>query len=382
MAIVALYRMRVVMTEITCMQRASRRHAPEGGLPSVCIGGESGATCIAESVNRPLTIGGRTVENRLFLAPMAGLGHVAYRQILAAFGGCGLVFTGMCNARAVPTENPAKSAVFRWRAEELPTLVCQIFGACPEDMARAARRIEAEGFFGVDLNMGCSVASIVKQGAGADLLRDPERAVRMVDAVRRAVSIPVLVKLRTGWSPDPVPALELTRRMQDAGVDALVFHPRIAPDRRSHRPRKEHIGLVCKALDVPVFGNGDIFDDVDCMAMLQDTGCAGISVGRLAIARPWIFAQWSKGFMPVTTTYSSLPLHMLDALETHYPPSIALKLYKKFIMYYAASFTFGAKLFGRLIRGDTIRQMRRNAQEQLEPLPEVGARPNLHLFRM
>jgi nifR3 family TIM-barrel protein len=337
---------------------------------------------LAARLTEPLQIGGRTVNGRLFLAPMAGLGHIAYRQVLESFGGCGLVFTGMCSARAVPTENPARSPVFSWRPEELPGLVCQLFGADPQDMAAAARRVESEGFFGVDINMGCSVAPIVKKGCGADLLRDPERAVRMVDAVRRAVSVPVFVKMRTGWSPDPEPAVNLARRLQDAGADALVFHPRVAPDRRTHRPRTAHIGLVKDALDIPVIGNGDVFDAADCAAMLERTGCDGVSLGRLAIARPWIFAQWTRGFVPEKQTYRDTLFALMDALEAHYDPARAIKLYKKLIMYYAANFTFGNRLFGRLIRGDDMQAMRRNAQAEFCRVPQVGARPNLLMFCM
>lgn len=127
----------------------------------------------------------------MVLAPMAGIGHVAFRELIAEQGGCALLFTGMCSAKAVPHENPAISMVFRWRTRELPFTVCQIFGSDPDDMARAARRIEKEGFFGVDLNFGCSVAAICKKGCGAALLKTPDQAVRIVAAVRQAVDIPV-----------------------------------------------------------------------------------------------------------------------------------------------------------------------------------------------
>ena len=132
---------------------------------------------LAQYLVRPLAIGNRIISNRMVLAPMAGLGHIAFRQLVTRFSGFGLLFTGMCSAKAVPHENPEKSHIFSWRPEELGHTVCQIFGAEPEIMARAARRIEAEGFFGVDLNFGCSVAAICKKGCGAALLKTPDKAV-------------------------------------------------------------------------------------------------------------------------------------------------------------------------------------------------------------
>lgn len=127
-------------------------------------------------LNTPLAVGSRTVDARVVLAPMAGLGHVAMRQVIAGFGLPGFLSMEMCNARAVPGENRHTSAVFRWQDSETGRLVCQIFGGDPQVMALAAARIESEGLFGVDINMGCSVSAICSKGYGAALLRDPERA--------------------------------------------------------------------------------------------------------------------------------------------------------------------------------------------------------------
>ena len=165
-------------------------------------------------ITQGITIGKKRIENRLFLAPMAGLGHAAFREVVSEFGGYGLLFTGMCSAKALPHENPAVSPVFKWRKSELATLVCQIFGPDPLSMALAAQRIEREGFFGVDLNFGCSVAAICKRGCGAALLRDPDLAVEILARVRGSVTIPVFVKFRTGWTSDPAPAVELAKRFE------------------------------------------------------------------------------------------------------------------------------------------------------------------------
>jgi len=135
---------------------------------------------IRQFINTPLEIGGKSIPTRLILAPMSGLTHVAFRELVDQFGGCGLLYTEMCSARSVPQENPHISPVFRWRREELPRLVCQLFGSDSDVMAIAAKRIEQEGFFGVDLNFGCSVAAICKKHCGAALLKTPDRAVSKV----------------------------------------------------------------------------------------------------------------------------------------------------------------------------------------------------------
>ena len=131
---------------------------------------------------------------------MAQLGNIAFRELLARSGGFGLMFTEMCGAKRILHENRFVSPYFRWRDEELPWLVCQIFGNDPAIMADAARRIEDEGFFGVDINFGCAASSICRQMGGAALLKDPVLATRIVREIRRAVRIPVFVKFRTGWA--------------------------------------------------------------------------------------------------------------------------------------------------------------------------------------
>ncbi|KAF5038512.1 tRNA-dihydrouridine synthase B [anaerobic digester metagenome] len=311
---------------------------------------------------------------------MAGLGHVAMREVVAGFGGYGFMVTEMCNARAVPQENRRLSPVFRWRDEEAGSLVCQIFGGEPGEMAAAARRIAAEGLLGVDINMGCSVSAICKKGYGAALLKDPQRAVAIVRAVREAVRCPVMVKFRSGWENSPDLAVDLARRFEDAGADLLTFHPRVAPDRRSRPPRWEHIRAVAGAVSIPVFGNGNVFCAADCARMLGDTGCAGVSIGRMAIARPWIFAELAGTFEPDEDVFLRTALAVIEAMWRHYEPPRAIKMYKKFAPYLAANFVFGHSLWPALVRGETREDMADNAVRVLGPRPQVASTPNAFLF--
>jgi tRNA-dihydrouridine synthase B len=335
---------------------------------------------LARYLNTALPIGDKTIENRMVLAPLAGLGHIALRQLISEFGGFGLLFTGMCSARAVPHENPAISNVFTWRPEELAFLVCQIFGSDPQSMATAAARIEAEGFFGVDLNFGCSVAAICKKGCGAALLKKPDLAFEIVAAVRKAVSCPLFVKFRTGWENNPEFAVAMAKRFEDAGADALTFHPRVAPDRRNRPPRWDIITQVRQGVRIPVFGNGNIFNNSDGIKITDQTACHGLSLGRMAVARPWIFSQWTKGFSPGEDIYHFTALRLTDLLSQHYDDHFAVKMFKKFAPYFCANFKFSQAILKKLIKADTMEGIRANIDLLLKESPEILKTPNLTLF--
>ena len=335
---------------------------------------------LSQYLLQDLTIKNQTIHNRIVLAPMAGLGHIALRQLICEFGGFGLLFTGMCSAKAVPHESPNTSLVFKWRQEELKYLVCQIFGPDPKSMAKAAERIEKEGFFGVDLNFGCSVAAICKKGCGAALLKDPDLSSKIVKAVRDSVSIPVFVKFRTGWDNNPQFAVNMAKRFEDAGADALTFHPRIAPDRRNRPPQWDVIKLVRQAVDIPVFGNGNLFQEKDGIKMIDQTSCQGLSVGRMAVARPWLFSQWTKGFSPGDDIFFNTAMRLTQILLDHYDDHFAVKLFKKFSPYFCANFKFGHQILKRLIHAQTMNDIRNNLDSIFESNPETLSRPNLNLF--
>ena len=336
---------------------------------------------LAEYLRQPLKIGNKTIENRLILAPMTFLGHVAFRELVSRYGGYGLLYSEMCNAKAIPHENRFISPYFRWRDEERSRLVVQIFGSDPAVMARAARRVEKEDLFGVDINFGCCNGSICRQNCGAATLQDPDLAVRIVAEVRQAASLPLSVKFRTGWRDDPRLAVDLARRFEKAGADALIFHPRVAPDRRSRPPRWEYIGLVKQAVRIPVFGNGDVFDRNDCHGIIEKTGCDGVALGRMAIARPWIFAQWTNGLKPGSNIFLEAALQLSGLLAKHYDPIQAIRRFKRFAFYFAANFKFGHLLYSRLLNAADMLQAEQVLQRFFEKSPEVFSRPNLNFFK-
>jgi tRNA-dihydrouridine synthase B len=331
-------------------------------------------------LNRPLTIGRTTIDRRLVLAPMTLLGHIAFRELLAGFGGYGLLFGEMCSARRIPQEANTGSAYFRWREGERQHLVMQIFGADPYAMARAARIIEEKGLYGVDLNFGCSVATICKQRCGAALLKTPDQAARIVEAVRRAVTIPLFVKFRTGWTDEPAIPVNLARRFASAGADALTFHPRVAPDRRSRPPRWEYIKAVKDAVTIPVFGNGDVFDETDCLRMLETTGCDGVAIGRMAIARPWLMAQMTGLLSPDAGIYARTAFAMLDLMERHFDSRRARKRYRKFALYYSANFKFAHGFYTRIGNAPDLEALKAELESFFSANPETMAHPNMNFF--
>jgi nifR3 family TIM-barrel protein len=337
-------------------------------------------TDIGKHLSQPLPLGNRTLANRLVLAPMTFLGHVAFRELLAGFGGYGLMVSEMCSAKAIPRENRRVSPYFRWRDAEAKYLSFQLLGRDPAIMAEAARRIEAEGLFGVDINFGCSATLICRQNSGAALLKEPVHAARIVAAVRKAVKCPVTVKFRTGWRDDPEIAVDLAQRFEQAGADGLIFHPRVAPDRRARPPRWEQIARVKAAVSVPVFGNGDLFTLEDCQRMVAMTGCDGVALGRIAVARPWIFAQWSQGFCPAPDIYPHTVLRLAELLYKHYDPSRALPRFRRFAGYFSANFRFGHSLHTRLRNAKDLAQIRSAVREFFRSPPELVNRPNMNFF--
>jgi nifR3 family TIM-barrel protein len=337
-------------------------------------------TELSNFLKQPLSIGSKTIDKRLVLAPMTNLGHIAFRELAASYGGYGLLFSEMCNARKIPRENRYVSHYFRWRDTERDRLVCQIFGADPTDMAVAAQRIEDEGLFGVDINFGCSVFSICRQNCGAALLKDPDLAAQIVACVRKAVSIPLFVKFRIGWKDSPDPAIDLAKQFEAAGADALTFHPRVAPDRRNRPAKWHYIKRVKQSVTIPVFGNGDVFDYHDCWKMLHTTGCDGVALGRLAIARPWIFAFWTGGLQKSRGMYFESAAELAKLLTEHYDSVTALRRFKKFALYFAANFRFGHTFYKMIRNARDMTQVDHILHRFFEDPPEILSRPNLNFF--
>jgi nifR3 family TIM-barrel protein len=175
-------------------------------------------------------------------------------------------------------------------------LSIQIFGADPSIMAEAAIIVEASGADILDINFGCSVKKIIKTGSGVSLMRTPKIAEALLKAVRKAITIPLTIKIRTGWDPTGSQALQIAKIAQTCGADAIAIHPRTATQGFRGKADWSIIAALKRAVALPVIGNGDIVRPADAARMQQMTGCDGVMIGRASIGNPWIFSQCLASF--------------------------------------------------------------------------------------
>lgn len=235
-------------------------------------------------------IGGVSIEGRLTLAPMAGVTDFAFRRVCRELGAA-LTVTEMVSAKALVYKDEKTKSLLYIPPEEHPCAV-QIFGHEPEVMAEAAQlALELSGADILDINMGCPVGKIVKSGDGSALMRDPQLAGRIVEAVSAAVSAPVTVKFRKGWDGGSVNAVEFAKICQSAGAAALAVHGRTRTQMYSGKADWDIIRDVKRAVDIPVIANGDIFTAEDAAHILRYTGCELAMAGRGTFGNPWLFWQ-------------------------------------------------------------------------------------------
>lgn len=232
------------------------------------------------------------LEGNVFLAPMAGVTDFPFRLLCREMG-CALAFTEMVSAKGMllaPPDNRAARELLLTSPQEGPVAL-QLFGREPQTVAEAARRLAGDGRFClVDLNMGCPAPKIAGSGEGSGLLREPDLAVRVAEAVVRASPVPVTVKLRMGWDEDSLVYEELGRRLQEVGVSALTLHARTRRQFYAGRADWDAIARLKRAVSIPVIGNGDVTCLQDARRMMEQTGCDAAMIGRAAMGNPWVFA--------------------------------------------------------------------------------------------
>jgi nifR3 family TIM-barrel protein len=246
------------------------------------------------SLVRPIQIGRVTLASNLFLSPLAGYTSLPFRLIIRDIGGVGLCTTDLVNARSLLERNRKAHQLIESRDDDRP-LAVQLYGTVPEEMRDAALLLQARGVNMVDINMGCPVRKICRNGGGASMMGDVHRAAHLVRTMTAALTIPVTCKMRLGWDDANLTAPELARSLEDAGAAAVIIHGRTRQQGFTGTVNLAGIRAVVQALrSIPCVGNGDITTPAAAKMMFEQTGCAAISIGRGAFYNPWIFGHITR----------------------------------------------------------------------------------------
>lgn len=241
-------------------------------------------------------IGSLTLQSNLFLSPLAGYTNLPFRLTLRELGGLDLATTDLVNARSLLERNPKALKLIETCPEDCP-LAVQLFGAVPEEMRDAAQYLESIGIASVDINMGCPVRKVCKTGGGSSMMRELSKTAKLVRTIVEAVRIPVTAKMRLGWDDENITAPELVRALEDVGIAAVFVHGRTREQGFSGTINLQGIRRVVEAArNIPVIGNGDITTPEAAARMRDETGCAGVSIGRGAFYNPWIFLHTHRYF--------------------------------------------------------------------------------------
>ena len=234
-------------------------------------------------------IGSLQLKNRYLLAPLAGISDSSFRCI-AARQGASLVYTEMVSAKAMDQKNRNTKELLRFTDDEKPIGV-QLFGHEPDVMERTVAALEPCGFDLIDINMGCPVPKVFKNGEGSALMKDPDLACALVAAACRQTQKPVTVKMRIGIDSEHVDPVDFAKRLEDAGAAAVTVHGRTREQYYSGPVHRDVIRDIKKVLSIPVIGNGDVKDPASAQRMFEETGCDAVMIGRGAIGNPWVFGQ-------------------------------------------------------------------------------------------
>ena len=292
-----------------------------------------------------MRFGSLTLNSNLFLSPLAGYTNLPFRLALREIGGLDLATTDLVNARSLLEKNHKALKLIETRpADQL--LAVQLFGSVPEEMRDAALQLEALGIASVDINMGCPVKKVCRVGGGSAMMTELAKTSALVKGMVEAVKIPVTAKMRLGWDDENLTAPDLARALEDAGVAAIFVHGRTREQGFSGSVKLHGIRAVVQAVkQIPVIGNGDVTTPQAAKMMFEETGCAGVSIGRGAFYNPWIFQHTrhylATGELPPEPAFDErvrVLCRHLDLMVEIFGESLGCRMFRKVAPWYSKRF--------------------------------------------
>lgn len=316
------------------------------------------------------------------MAPMADLTHAVFRDLVAEWGGCGLYYTEMLNARIVASSDPAQDPYCAPGSKDTPR-AAQLVGDDPATVAKAIKKLQDLGRFDLfDVNLGCSRGMPARYGWGAALLNRPDRVREIVTEARKVLRSPLVVKMRIPEGSGN--SLELWAHwLADWGVDAVVLHARYAQDLFKRPARWEALRRFKRVFSKPVIGNGDVFSPQDALRLMEETGCDGVMIGRAALMRPWIFSDldhYAKtGRLPDPPDAAAVVVRYADSVAARFEEREAVRRFRLFAFWICQNFSYGAYYFHTACRRPTLWAMVETLQGFLsrETVPGYPVRPFL-----
>ena len=320
---------------------------------------------------KTLKIGTVELENPYILAPMAGVTDLPFR-LLCKEQGAGLLCMEMVSAIAIQYNNKNTKALLEIHPEELPVSL-QLFGSDPDVISEIAKRIEELPFSILDINMGCPVPKIVKNGEGSALMKNPKLVYEIVRKTARAIQKPVTVKIRKGFDDTCINAVEIAKIIEDAGGKAVAVHGRTREQYYSGKADWDIIRQVKEAVSIPVIGNGDVVSGESAIAIQKETGCDGVMIGRGAQGNPWIFSELLEyeqtGKMPQRPSVEAIRKMMLRhaQLQMQYKGEyLGIREMRKHVSWYTSGLPNSAKLRDEINRVDNYEELEKLLEERLK----------------